>query len=117
MRDTLFRISFALQRRLTPGLRYSQDAYEEVLARQVTADVRWLDVGCGYGHFAKDARPVLPDTRFDGLDFGASVDDAALGLQTIAGRDMMDATSADVAVERYADAAAFRQALAYVYQQ
>ena len=37
--------------------------------------------------------------------FGASVDDAALGMQTIAGRDPMDATSADVPVERYADAA------------
>ncbi len=37
--------------------------------------------------------------------FGASVDDAALGMQIIAGRDPMDATSADLPVERYADAA------------
>ena len=36
--------------------------------------------------------------------FGATVDDAALGLQTIAGRDVMDATSADVPVERYIEA-------------
>jgi aspartyl-tRNA(Asn)/glutamyl-tRNA(Gln) amidotransferase subunit A len=36
--------------------------------------------------------------------FGRTVDDAALGLQTIAGRDPMDATSAEVPVARYADA-------------
>ena len=35
---------------------------------------------------------------------GRTVDDAALALQTIAGRDPMDATSADVLVARYADA-------------
>jgi ubiquinone/menaquinone biosynthesis C-methylase UbiE len=53
------------------------DAYRaraEMVRRQVTPKA-WLDVGCGYGHFAKDARPVLPETRFDGLDFGASVDE------------------------------------------
>lgn len=29
---------------------------------------RWLDVGTGHGHFPQDARTVLPDTEFDGLD-------------------------------------------------
>lgn len=33
----------------------------------------WLDVGCGYGHFAKEARTILPDTHFAGLDFGSAV--------------------------------------------
>jgi aspartyl-tRNA(Asn)/glutamyl-tRNA(Gln) amidotransferase subunit A len=37
--------------------------------------------------------------------FGASVDDAALGMEVIAGHDPMDATSADIPVERYGDAA------------
>lgn len=53
------------------------DAYRaraEMVRRFVTPKA-WLDVGCGYGHFAKDARAVLPDTRFDGLDFGSSVDE------------------------------------------
>ena len=36
--------------------------------------------------------------------FGRTVDDAALGLQAIAGRDVMDSTSASVPVARYADA-------------
>jgi SAM-dependent methyltransferase len=46
----------------------------ETVRRHVTPKA-WLDVGCGYGHFAKDARPVLPSTRFDGLDFGSSVEE------------------------------------------
>jgi aspartyl-tRNA(Asn)/glutamyl-tRNA(Gln) amidotransferase subunit A len=36
--------------------------------------------------------------------FGRAVDDAAMALQTIAGLDAMDATSADVPVARYTDA-------------
>jgi aspartyl-tRNA(Asn)/glutamyl-tRNA(Gln) amidotransferase subunit A len=37
--------------------------------------------------------------------FGRTVDDAALGLSAIAGRDSLDSTSADVEVPSYADAA------------
>lgn len=37
----------------------------------------WLDIGCGYGHFARDARSVLPDTLFAGLDFGTAVTEGA----------------------------------------
>ncbi|MGO1057455.1 class I SAM-dependent methyltransferase [Crossiella sp. CA198] len=33
----------------------------------------WLDVGCGHGHFCHTARQTLPETGFDGLDFGAGV--------------------------------------------
>ncbi len=39
---------------------------------------RWLDVGTGYGHFCGDARKIWPNTVFDGLDMGATVQD---GLQ------------------------------------
>ncbi|MFP3963827.1 class I SAM-dependent methyltransferase [Actinomadura fulvescens] len=35
----------------------------------------WLDVGTGKGHFCRAARTVLPGTRFDGLDFGAAVEE------------------------------------------
>lgn len=38
---------------------------------------RWLDVGCGHGHFGAVAQDVLPDTEFDGLDLSESVEDAA----------------------------------------
>ena len=37
----------------------------------------WLDVGCGYGHFARDARSILPDTLFAGLDMGVAVTEGA----------------------------------------
>jgi SAM-dependent methyltransferase len=43
------------------------------LARSGEVPKRWLDVGTGYGHFARDARAVLPDTTFDGLDMGVGV--------------------------------------------
>ncbi len=38
---------------------------------------RWLDVGCGHGHFCSIARDVLPGTRFEGLDMSQSVEEAA----------------------------------------
>jgi SAM-dependent methyltransferase len=37
---------------------------------------RWLDVGTGHGHFCLIAKASLPDTVFDGLDMGDSIDDA-----------------------------------------
>jgi ubiquinone/menaquinone biosynthesis C-methylase UbiE len=43
------------------------------LAATGDAPKRWLDVGCGPGHFARDAREELPDTTFDGLDMGVAV--------------------------------------------
>jgi SAM-dependent methyltransferase len=38
---------------------------------------RWLDVGCGHGHFCLVAREVWPETRFDGLDLSVSVVEAS----------------------------------------
>jgi SAM-dependent methyltransferase len=57
MMDALLRLSEALQRRLTPGLRYSQDEYEDVLRDRTVAAGRWLDLGCGHR--------VLPEWRAD----------------------------------------------------
>ena len=36
---------------------------------------RWVDVGTGYGHFCRDAREVWPETSFEGLDMGVSVEE------------------------------------------
>ena len=41
-----------------------------------SAPKRWLDVGCGHGHFCVAARKELPDTTFDGLDLSESIDEA-----------------------------------------
>lgn len=38
---------------------------------------RWLDVGAGHGHFCCTANELLPDTRFEGLDFSDSIEEAA----------------------------------------
>jgi SAM-dependent methyltransferase len=38
---------------------------------------RWLDVGCGQGHFCCAARDHLPGVELHGLDWGASVEEAA----------------------------------------
>jgi SAM-dependent methyltransferase len=40
------------------------------------APKRWIDVGGGYGHFCNAARTVWPDTRFECLDMGSSVEEA-----------------------------------------
>ncbi len=37
---------------------------------------RWLDVGTGHGHFCLLAKETWPETRFDGLDMGESVEEA-----------------------------------------
>ena len=44
----LERISYSLQRLITPGLRYSQSAFEETLQTYVPKATRWLDLGCGH---------------------------------------------------------------------
>lgn len=54
-RRILFRLYWVARDVLAPGLRYSQDWYEEELCRVVTAQTRWLDAGCGH--------QVLPDWR------------------------------------------------------
>ncbi|MDQ6615260.1 MAG: class I SAM-dependent methyltransferase [Actinomycetota bacterium] len=47
----------------------------DMVRRHVTPK-SWLDVGSGYGHFCLSARGSLPETRFDGLDMGESIDEA-----------------------------------------
>jgi ubiquinone/menaquinone biosynthesis C-methylase UbiE len=37
-----------MKKLLVPGLRYSQDIYEEIVSRYVTEDSTWLDAGCGW---------------------------------------------------------------------
>ncbi|MGX1849398.1 class I SAM-dependent methyltransferase [Streptomyces sp. NPDC055299] len=47
------------------------------LLRPFTTPRAWLDVGTAAGHFCNAARAVWPDTRFDGLDMGEGVHEAA----------------------------------------
>ena len=42
-------LSYAeMKKLLVPGLRYSQDIYQEVVDRYVIEDTTWLDAGCGW---------------------------------------------------------------------
>jgi SAM-dependent methyltransferase len=45
------------------------------MLRPFTTPKTWLDVGTGYGHFCQAAREVWPDTVFDGLDQGTSIEE------------------------------------------
>jgi SAM-dependent methyltransferase len=54
-RAKLFDIYGRLRDVIAPGLRYSQHFYEQQLAAAATADVDWLDLGCGHR--------VLPEWR------------------------------------------------------
>lgn len=47
------------------------------LLRPFTTPRAWLDVGTAAAHFCNAARGVWPDTRFDGLDMGEGVHEAA----------------------------------------
>lgn len=47
IRALLERLYWAMEQRIVPGLRSSQDAYEEVLTDFVHGGTRWLDLGCG----------------------------------------------------------------------
>jgi SAM-dependent methyltransferase len=57
LRDRLYRLSGVLQRRITPGLPFSQTVFEERL-RPLLGEARsWLDLGCGHR--------LLPEWRED----------------------------------------------------
>ena len=46
------------------------------MVKAVTTPGKWLDVGCGHGHFCCAARDYLPSTEFHGLDMSESVEEA-----------------------------------------
>jgi len=58
---------------------------------------RWLDVGCGHGHLCARGQVMLPDARFEGLDFGESVQTAlARGWVHAAHRGLFPACAPDM---------------------
>jgi SAM-dependent methyltransferase len=44
------------------------------LVASLCSPEQWLDVGTGHGHFPREAKKVLPDTEFDGLDMTDGVE-------------------------------------------
>jgi ubiquinone/menaquinone biosynthesis C-methylase UbiE len=51
----LYRLYWRAERLIAPGVKYSQEEYEEELFRRVKPDATWLDLGCG--------RSLLPSWR------------------------------------------------------
>ena len=47
----------------------------EMVSRRASP-TRWLDVGCGHGHFCARGKELLPECTFDGIDLSDSVLDA-----------------------------------------
>lgn len=85
VRETLYRTTSALQRRIVPELKYSQASYEDELRRHLPRAQAWLDVGCGHR--------LLPEWRSEAeadllasVPFAAGIDrdyDALRGHRTI----------------------------------
>jgi SAM-dependent methyltransferase len=48
MKKQLYKLYWALQRRIAPGVEFSQRRYARVVQAHVTPDTRWLDLGCGH---------------------------------------------------------------------
>ena len=46
------------------------------MVKSLTSPRKWLDVGCGHGHFCCAAREAFPGIDLDGLDWSESVEDA-----------------------------------------
>lgn len=72
-RAPLFRVYWWLERRIVPGLRYSQLHYEDSLSERLEENARWLDLGCGkrvLPPFRSEAEKALIDraVRVVGVD-------------------------------------------------
>src|SRR5579862_9891736 len=49
LRGFLMRVYWRIEKRIHPGLRFSQDHYHETLLRRVPTSCEWwLDLGCGH---------------------------------------------------------------------
>lgn len=107
-----------LQRRLVPGLRHAQDAFVEVLERNIGADPIWLDLGCGRRTFAtwlqEEQDRILPkakqicgvDLDLESLREHTLYPDKVLatGYQLPFKSDAFDLVSANMVVEHVDDA-------------
>jgi ubiquinone/menaquinone biosynthesis C-methylase UbiE len=73
MRKRLFSLYWWLERRIHPGLRYSQYNYRDVLDERVAPKCDWLDLGCGHQMFApwmknEERDLAARSRRFIGID-------------------------------------------------
>jgi len=55
------RVTWRLQRRILPHLRWNQEIWGETVRQYLTHSVRWLDAGCGWRLLAKDLASLEND--------------------------------------------------------
>jgi ubiquinone/menaquinone biosynthesis C-methylase UbiE len=71
-------MTWRIQRRILPGLRWNQEIYGEILAGHIGKDTNWLDVGCGHRVLPASLEP-LEDRLISQADHvtGCDVDEEA----------------------------------------
>ncbi|HWZ32809.1 MAG TPA: methyltransferase domain-containing protein [Bryobacteraceae bacterium] len=91
MRKRLFNWYWWLERRIHPGLRYSQVHYHDLLDARIPKNCDWLDLGCGHQMFAswmkkeehelaaRSRRLVGIDRDLGGLKENVVIHDAVYG--------------------------------------
>lgn len=52
------RVTWRLQRRILPHLRWNQEIWGETIKQHLSQSVRWLDSGCGWRLLGKDLEPL-----------------------------------------------------------
>ena len=101
LRRKLLRFYWGMERRLVPGLEYSQHRYEEHLKRWISDGVDWLDVGCG--------RRLLPSWREEGERILLARAKSLVGIDLDFG-SLKDNVTADVLIFSPVGALPFRDA-------
>jgi 2-polyprenyl-3-methyl-5-hydroxy-6-metoxy-1,4-benzoquinol methylase len=51
-------VTWRLQRRILPHLRWNQEIWGETIKQQLSQPIRWLDSGCGWRLLGKDLEPL-----------------------------------------------------------
>lgn len=74
IRRGLYHVYWFLRGIIAPGLRYSQDEYEETLREFVQKDKEWLDLGCGHSLLpswrAEEERELVSNCKWlVGIDY------------------------------------------------
>jgi ubiquinone/menaquinone biosynthesis C-methylase UbiE len=113
MRRLLLRVYWWLEKRIVPGLRYSQYHYHETLQSVVPVNCHWLDLGCGHQMFAswmtkeeqdlgrRASRLVGIDMDLEGLKKNSVVSDRIFGdIERLPlARQSFDVVTANMVVE------------------